>query len=189
MSNTLHLDTSTLALTPAVKGTVPNALASAGQLRKQVKQTTGIVDATATTIWTITVLNPPVGTPSVCRVEFDLFAWLGLGGAIDAGEAATSSKYICTVTRTNGLAAVGTLSAQLGVAAAHVAGAATVTATLSLAAVSGGNTATQTLAVQVTVTKSGGASAGHFCNSAADLFNANPGASGNSALDAGVTIL
>lgn len=135
------------------------------------KETTAIVDATATAVLTVTVPN----VAQAAMLEISVIGRLGAGGAIGADEAVQTSKYQASIVRTVGVASVCTLSAQLGAVAVAVAGAATVTATLTAVANAEGVGVANTHTLKVTITKSGGASAAHKCNLSVRLLNA-PGA-------------
>lgn len=133
------------------------------------KATTGITNAVATTVLTITIPNAAHSASIMLRVTGSL----GAGGAIGANEATATNCYVISLTRTAGLATTAAISSAFGAAATAVAGAATVTCTAALAAVSGGNTATQTIDIQVTISRSAGSSTNHTCVSHASLLNAN----------------
>lgn len=133
------------------------------------KEVTGIVDNTATAIFTVTVPN----AAEAVRIEFDILGRLGAGGAVGADEGVSASKYIASVARVAGVASVCVMGAQLGVAQASVSGGATVTATLTQTATGEGVTVTNTHIIKVTIVKSGGASALHKCDVTARILNAN----------------
>lgn len=149
--------------------TLNGSAAAAATLTRWVKSTTGITDAAATTVATITIPN----AAHSATIRFTVVGSLGAGGAIGANEASASNSYIVTIARTAGVNAVAAISSAFGAAASAVAGAATVTATLSLAAVSGAVGATNTIAVQTTITKSGGSSANHTALVSWEILNAN----------------
>lgn len=134
------------------------------------KLITGMSDATATSLLTVTVPNVAVGATVMAFIT----ASLGAGGAVGAFESNDSCLYCFTVTRTAGLAMTAggiTLGAGNHTSSQGVAGANTCTLSLGFSSVSGGNTATQTASLQATVTKGGGASSNHQCNIVAWLFN------------------
>jgi hypothetical protein len=128
-----------------------------------------IPDAVATAALTITIPNAAHSASLLVRVTGSL----GAGGAIGANEATATNTYLIALTRTAGVAAVASISAALGGAAVAVAGAATVTCTAAMSAVSGAVGATNTFTVNVTITRSGGASTNHTCLVYAQLMNAN----------------
>jgi hypothetical protein len=133
------------------------------------KLVTAIADATLTATFTITVPNAAHSASILVRMTGSL----GAGGAIGANEASASNSYVITIARTAGVNAVAAISSAFGAAAAAVAGAATVTCTAAMSAVSGAVGASNTFTVNVTITKSGGASANHTCLCYAQLMNAN----------------
>lgn len=133
------------------------------------KSVAAIANAVATTVLTITIPN----AAHSAVVTVTVVGSLGAGGAIGANEASAANIYSITVTRTAGVNAVATVSAASGAAAAAVAGATTMTATLTAAAVSGAVGATNTIALQITITRGGGASTNHTCQVVASVLNAN----------------
>lgn len=133
------------------------------------KEVTGIANATATDVLTITIPN---GAHSA-QVYIELCGQLGAGGAIGACEASATNCYTVTVTRTAGVNASAAISAASGASATAVAGAATVTCTATLSAVSGAVGATQTFTVKATISRSGGSSTNHTCLVYAKLMNKN----------------
>jgi hypothetical protein len=138
----------------------------------KVKSVTAVADATPTTVLNVTIPN----AANSAIIDLDMLAVLGAGGAIGANEAVKGVKYQLVLTRTAGVATVGTLSAAINTQEAHVAGATTIaTATLALAAVTGGVGATQTLPIQATISKTGGASANHVAILRAEIINMNAG--------------
>jgi hypothetical protein len=161
------IDESRVTTTRSLGGTgVP---AAAVVLTEITKTVTGIADATATDILTITIPNAAhVAQMSVCVTGV-----LGAGGAIGAGEAAATNCYVVTLVRTAGVNAVATVSAASGAAAAAVAGAATVTATTAISAVTGAVGASNSFTLKVTITKSGGSSANHVAFVYARILNGN----------------
>lgn len=118
---------------------------------------TGMTNAAATTVATITIPN----AQETASFEVHVTGYLGAGGAIGAGEAHAANSYLISVTRTAGLATAVAISSAFGAVASAVAGAATCTAVVTLGAVTGNNDATQTVAIQVTVSRSGGSSTNH----------------------------
>jgi hypothetical protein len=128
-----------------------------------------IADAVATTCLTITVPN----SAQSASIQIRVTGSLGAGGAIGANEATATNTYLIALTRTAGVNATAAISAAFGAAATAVAGAATVTCTAAMSAVSGAVGASNTFTVNVTVTRSGGASTNHTCLVYAVLMNAN----------------
>lgn len=161
-----------IMLGPNVTAVSP-AQGAATQLYIWSKSVLAILDGAATTVLNFTIPNPAVGVPASAMFRVDLLSVLGLGGAIDAGEAVIGMSYNVGVTRTNGLTAVATAGTIYGSAAAHVAGAATATSTAAVAAVTGGATVTQTLPFQVTITAGSGSSTNHRCLVVVSLLNLN----------------
>jgi hypothetical protein len=133
------------------------------------KEVTGIADATATTVFTVTIPN----AAHSASVNVTLNGRLGAGGAIGADEATGTISYIVSVARTAGANAVASISSAYGSATSSVAGAATITVAGTLGAVSGAVGAANTFTIRVTITKGSGASANHKCTATAALLNAN----------------
>jgi len=133
------------------------------------KAITAIADATATTVFTVTVPN----ASHSAMIEVNLTGKIGAGGAIGAGEATGTISYQIAIARTAGVNAVATISAAYGSAVCAVAGATTITVAGTLGAITGAVGASNTFTIQVTVTKGGGASANHTCLAYARLMNAN----------------
>lgn len=122
------------------------------------KTVVGIADATATTVLTITIPN----AAHAALIELQILASLGAGGAIGAFEESLVAYGQIVVTRTAGVNAVATAIALTNTGKCNVSGAdSTATLAYSLAAVSGAVGAVNTIAIQVTITKGGGASANH----------------------------
>lgn len=134
-----------------------------------LKRVTGIADATATAVFTVTVPN----AAHSANVEVTLNGSLGAGGAIGANEATGSIKYNVSIARTAGVNAVATISTAYGSTTSSVAGAATITVTGDLSAISGAVGATNTFTIRVTITKGSGSSDNHTCTAHAVLLNAN----------------
>jgi hypothetical protein len=145
--------------------------AGAAISRTEINKTvTGIADATATTVFTVTIPN----AAHSANIEVTLNGSLGAGGAIGADEAGASIKYNVMVNRTAGVNAVAVISAGYGSSgSAGVAGSNTCTVTGDLGAISGAVGASNTFTIRVTVTKGGGASANHTCTAHAVLVNKN----------------
>lgn len=133
------------------------------------KNKASILDNTATTIWTVTIPN----AQNNAAIELYALSVLGAGGAIGAGEAASSSYYTLTVSRTAGVATVVGVSSQTSESHASVAGAATITATVAASGITGANSVSQTFNIQVTIARGSGSSTNHTCFSAVTLFNQN----------------
>ena len=159
-----------VAITPSGAGQIvfgtPSAAASTTYAKKAV---TGIADATATAVFTVSVPN----AAHSATIAVEHACSLGAGGAIGANEATGSVSYNVSVARTSGVNAVASISSAYGSSASSVAGAATITVTGDLGAVSGAVGATNTFTIRATVTKGSGASANHTCVSSARLLNAN----------------
>ena len=130
---------------------------------------TGISDASATAVATVTIPN----AAHAASIRVLVLGSMGAGGAVGAFEANSASSYHMSVSRTAGVATVITTSSQDTVAASNVAGAGTITAVITASSVSGGNTATQTFTININITKSGGSSASHQAVLLIDLINAN----------------
>ena len=130
---------------------------------------TGIADATATTVLTVSVPN----AAHAATIPVVLMGSLGAGGAIGAFECSATGYGQIIITRTAGVATVATATALSNTGSACVAGATTETLAYSVTAMTGGVGVTQTFNVQVTITKGGGSSANHQVIVQADLLNAN----------------
>lgn len=143
---------------------VPGAAVVQDELTKTV---TGIANAAATDVLTVTVPN----AKHLAQIEVCATGSLGAGGAIGAGEAAATNCYIITVVRTAGVATVATASTAFGAAASAVAGATTATATLGVSGMTGAVGATQTFTIQITITRGGGSSANHVAHVSVRLLN------------------
>lgn len=133
------------------------------------KSVTGIANAVATDVLTVTIPNAAHSASLRTRITCSL----GAGGAIGANEATATNTYMTVITRTAGVATVVAISSASDAAASAVAGAATVTATLANTAMTGAVGATQTFTQQATVSRSGGSSTNHTCLVHAQLMNAN----------------
>ncbi|SRR6266404_221054 len=135
---------------------------------------TAILDDVATTIFTINLVNPPSGSFVSASIDVTLLTILGAGGAVAAGETATTAEFNITVTRTPGLASAITISSGVLTNSAAVAGgAASVAAVLTNVAVAGANTATQTFAIQTTIDDDTSTSTNHIC--IANIYCLNAG--------------
>lgn len=133
------------------------------------KHTTGIANATATSVLTITIPN----AAHAARLRIEIIGILGAGGAVGACEAAQSVYYDATIVRTTGVNAVATLSAVDGTAAANVAGATTCTTSAALSAVSGAVGAVNSFTLNVTISRAAGTSTNHTCHVLVHLLNSN----------------
>lgn len=133
------------------------------------KAVTAFSDAVAKTVLTVTIPNAAHNATLLVTVA----GALGAGGAIGAGEAMATNTYMIGIVRTAGVATVATATAATNAVAVAVAGAATVTATAVVSAISGGVGVSQAFTVNVTITKSGGASDNHTAQIYARLLNAN----------------
>jgi hypothetical protein len=160
------------------RGSTANAVAfgpgqtGAGEATTRVqinKAVASIADATATTVFTVTVPN----ASHSAMVKVTLVGKIGAGGAIGAGEATGTISYDIAIARTAGVNAVATISTAYGSSTAAVAGATTITVAGDLGAVSGAVGASNTFTIRVTITKGGGSSANHTCLAYARLMNAN----------------
>lgn len=151
------------------KDTLNGAEAAATTMTEIVKAVTGIADATATDILTITVPN----AAHSASIRLRVVGSLGAGGAIGANEASGSIEYDIVIARTAGVNAVAGISAAFGSTTAVVAGGATITVTAAMSAVAGAVGVSNTFTVKVTITKGSGASANHTCRVHAAIVNAN----------------
>lgn len=113
------------------------------------KAATGILNATATQLLTITVPNGACGT--IFRLS--AVGALGTGGAKGAYEAVAGVSYDVVVARVAGSNAVATITASYVGGAANVSGATTATVTLTLGAVVGGAAVSNTIPVNITITR------------------------------------
>jgi len=124
-----------------------------------VKPITGILNATATAVATITVAN----SAQSAAFRVTLFGQLGAGGSIGAGEGVAIASYDLVVTRTANLNAVAAIAAATGAAAANVTGGQTLTLTAALGAVVGANNVTNTIPINATLSRSGAGATNHTC--------------------------
>lgn len=136
------------------------------------KVVTGLLDTVATAVLTITVPN----AQHAAIVDLEFCAILGAGGAIGAGEATRISKYQLILARTAGVNLVATLTAAIGGAEAHVAGATSIaTAVATLQAVAGAVGVANTVAILLAITKTGGASTNHVAVVRYNILGQNAG--------------
>lgn len=133
------------------------------------KTVTGLVDAAATNVLTVTVPN----TANAAVIPVILLTSLGAGGAIGAFECSGTAYGQIVVARTPGVATVATATALSNTGSACVAGATTIATAYAVTAMTGAVGATQTFSVTVTITKGGGASAAHQVILEVDMTNAN----------------
>lgn len=141
--------------------------AGAGTDTALTKVVTGIADAVATPVLTVTV--PNAGHAAVVHVR--VLGSIGAGGAIAAYECSATLEGNIVVARTSGVATVATASTAAQTASSCVAGATTITLAYSVSAMTGATGATQTFAVQATITKGGGSSANHRAVIVAEVLN------------------
>jgi hypothetical protein len=131
---------------------------SAGASIHGTKVVTAIPNNMATTVLTWSVGN----VEATSLVKIHVIGSLGAGGAVGAGECATSIEFLLTVTRVANVNAVSAAaSAAEATGNATVAGGATCTIARSLVGVSGGAGATNTQAIQVNITAGSGSSTNH----------------------------
>ena len=137
---------------------------------------TGILDNTATTIFTVNVPNPVTGSYVSAFVNVSLLTILGAGGGVGIGETVRCATAAFVVTRTPGLAAVIAITSLINATTASVAGGDTsVAVTLTNVAVAGANTAAQTFAMQSTPHDSTGNSTNHVMVICVQCQNAGVG--------------
>ena len=114
-------------------------------------QTTGIAQATATKIFTITIPNGNYSAGGTVLCSSTTTA------ASHIADSTRTVLYTWSVTRTSGAVAVATITIVTGatvIATSGAGGAYTLTSTLGASSVSGGATATNTFDIQVTNTGS-----------------------------------
>lgn len=133
------------------------------------KAVTGIANAVATDVLTVTIPN----AAHHAVLEIEVQGALGAGGAIGAGSAMATNTYKIAIVRTAGVATVATATAATHAVAVAVAGSETVTATAAVTAMSGAVGATQTFTVQMTISRSAGSSTNHTALITYKLTNAN----------------
>jgi hypothetical protein len=173
--NALRLDTSNLdtilarAAANSVQFGGSNTIGAATTRVELNKAVTGITNAAATDVLTVTIPN----AAHSASLEIRVTGSLGAGGAVGANEATATNTYVVSITRTAGVATVVTVSSAYGAAASAVAGAATVTCTAAATAMTGAVSATQTFTMQATISRSAGSSTNHTCLVYAKLMNAN----------------
>ena len=156
-------------VSPSILSIAPNAVAGgANTLNEFLKVTTGIQDAAATAVLTVTLPNSAQGGILI----LDILGSLGAGGAIGAFEAQIGVRYKIVIARTAGVATVATASTIEESIAIAVAGATTIAGTGVVSAVVGAVGVTQTFTFNLTLTKGGGASQNHQALVRAQLINA-----------------
>ncbi len=133
------------------------------------KTVTGLADAVATTVFTITV--PNASHAAVLKVK--AIGSLGAGGAVGAYEASMAGDFTIGVTRVVNVAAVSAATSLSATASVTSAGAATCTLARSLAAWSGATNDVNTQAIQMTVTRGSGTSTNHVVQLHITVLNAN----------------
>lgn len=131
------------------------------------KVVTGIADAVATPVLTVTVPN----ASEAAVVHVRVVGSLGAGGAVGAFECSAALDGTVVAARRAALATVATASTAVLASSSCVAGATTITLAYSVSAISGASGATQTFAVNVTLTKGGGSSANHQAVVYAEVLN------------------
>lgn len=124
------------------------ASGGATSARKILVKKTGIADATATPVLTVTVPNGNHAAMIMLRM-------LSSNGSTDAFESARVAEGLIAVTRTTGLATVAAVATLALAQIATVAAGATHTLAYAVSANTGGNTATQTFTVNVTIDDTG----------------------------------
>lgn len=143
--------------------------ASANTSVRLQKSVTGIANAVATPVLTVTIPNAAHSASLSVR----LTGSLGAGGAIGANEATGVNNYNIAIARTSGVATVAVASSAYGTANASVAGGATITVTAAVSGMTGGVGATQTFTINVTITRGSGSSTNHTCLVIVEIHNAN----------------
>lgn len=135
--------------------------------QKKVKTVTGIANAVATDIFTVTIPN----AAHSAGITVTSMCYLGAGDAIGANQSVAQVSQSFVLTRTVGTTVLANNSSQFGNTSAN--GANTITVALAFGATSGAVGATQTKPIQVTVSRSAGSSTNHVCLSTAEIINAN----------------
>jgi hypothetical protein len=147
--------------------TTPGQSGGAGTLNSITKTITGIAEATATSVVTVTIPNAANGAV----IDLLIVASLGAGGAVGQFEASAELHGSVVVTRTPGLATAAAAATAFGTTSDSVVGGATITLAYSVSAISGANTATQTFTIQVTITAGSGSSTNHSAIVRASCLN------------------
>lgn len=163
--------TAPVVVTNGATGTIvlggTGVAASAGSDTALVKRVTGLADATATPIITVTVPN----TAQSATVHVHFVGQLGAGGAIGAGECSANLEGDVVLARTAGLATVPAAITATATGSACVAGASTITLAYAVSSITGANTASQSFTINATITKGGGSSTSHVLLAYADVLN------------------
>lgn len=140
------------------------------------KTLTGVLDDTATTMFTVNIPNPATGNYASALLGVSILTIVGAGGSVAVGETVTCAFGTIVITRTPGLAAVIGISALTATSSASVAGGvASVAVTLTNVAVAGANTAAQTFAIQTTVDDDTASATNHIVVVSVDCQNAGLG--------------
>ena len=146
---------------------VPGAAAVQSEMTKKV---TGLSNASATDVLTVTVPN----AQHAALIDIDILGILGAGGSIGAGESFILSKYQIVVGRTAGVATVAVVSTAIGGANGYVASGDHMTsAVVTVSTMTGATSATQTFTIKVAITKASGASDNHVAVVSARILNEN----------------
>ena len=136
---------------------------------KLIKAISGISDAVATDILTVTIPN----AAHSAGIRLKIVGSLGAGGVIGANEASVVAAYDIVAGKTAGQDLAHAISPVYGTAFCQISAGATITATCDFGATSGAVGATQTFPIRVTITKGSGSSNNHTCLVVAELMNAN----------------
>jgi predicted RecA/RadA family phage recombinase len=162
------IDISQVTTQRSLGGTgVPGAAVVQTEVTKKV---TGLSNATATDVLTVTVPN----AQHAALIDVDVLGILGAGGTIGAGESFILSKYQIVVGRTAGLATVAVVSSAIGGQKGAVSGGDAMTsAVVTVSTMTGATSATQTYTIKVAVTKASGASDNHVAVVSARIVNEN----------------
>lgn len=146
------------------------AQGAAGNKTSIVVRVTGMTNAAATTVATVTVPN---GNHSA-GIFLRGVAWLGAGGAVAAHEGAVAFERTAVVTRTTGVALNNASTDVIGQPTSQqsVTGGASITVALGFGATSGAAGATQTFTLTIAVTRGSGSSTNHGCELYITLLNA-----------------
>lgn len=136
------------------------------------KELTGMADATGVQAFTIAVPN----AADSIYIMFETMGRLGAGGDIGAHEGAGIISHRLVITRTPGVNAVATLTTTHTGSLATVAGGDTGTPALTVGSVGGAVDEVNTFAVNLTVTRGGGASANHVAICMAEILMSETGA-------------
>jgi len=149
--------------------TVGGAPGDAGTVTTIVKKITGMTDATATDVLTVTIPN----AAHAASIRVQVCGSLGAGGAVGANESTATNAYNISIARVAGVAAVRNQSSAFGPIAIQSAGAATLSAVMTTSGMTGAAGATQTFTIRVTVTKGSGSSDNHSAVVLAEVLNFN----------------